>query len=126
MRVAQPGRRHVYRVSRRFRRSRIAERGKTIRFCSTATPVGHVVHEPGRVGRKRPMRILVSCLQSRKRYPIPAYEFWRPYFVQGLQEAGHEVLEVPGVDWAEGLIYPRGPELESLRARTRDAPPAYV
>src|SRR5262245_34160891 len=72
------------------------------------------------------MRILVSCLQSRKRHPIPAYEFWRSYFVQGLQEAGHEVLEVPGVDWAEGLTYAHGPELESWRARTWDATLAYV
>jgi hypothetical protein len=63
------------------------------------------------------MRILVSCQQSRKRHPIPAYQFWRPYFIQGLQEAGHEPVEVPGVDWAEGLTYPVGRELEIWRGR---------
>ena len=64
------------------------------------------------------MRILVSCQQSRQRHPIPAYEFWRPYFVRGLEEAGHEVLEVPGVDWAEGLVHPPGAALALWRDRT--------
>jgi hypothetical protein len=72
------------------------------------------------------MRILLSCLQSRKRHPIPAYDFWRTYFVRGLQEATHDVLEVPGVDWAEGLTYFRGPELEAWRARTWEATLDYV
>jgi len=85
-----------------------------------------LVHDAPREHDKRRMRILVSCQQSRRRHPIPAYEFWRPYFVRGLQEAGHEVLEVPGVDWAEGLTYSRGPEIEAWRARTWDATLAHV
>jgi hypothetical protein len=63
------------------------------------------------------MRVLVSCLQSRNRHPIPAYHFWRSYFVRGLEEADHEVLEVPDVDWAEGLIHPRGAALDLWRDR---------
>ncbi len=72
------------------------------------------------------MRILLSCQQSGKRHAIPAYGFWRTYFVQGLQEAGHEVLEVPGVDWAEGLTHPAGADLDAWRARTWDRTLGYV
>jgi hypothetical protein len=66
------------------------------------------------------MRILLSCLQSPRQHAIPAYGFWRNYFVQGLQEAGHEILEVPGVDWARGITYPAGRELDSWRSSTWD------
>jgi Glycosyl transferases group 1 len=72
------------------------------------------------------MRILVSCLQSLKRHPLPAYGFWRTYFVKGLEEAGHEVIEVPGVDWAEGLLFPQGHDFEAWRARTWEATLTYV
>jgi hypothetical protein len=72
------------------------------------------------------MRILVSCLQSPTRHQIPAYGFWRTYFVNGLLEAGHEVLEVPGVDWAEGLVHADGPERATWRARAWDATLDYV
>lgn len=64
------------------------------------------------------MRILVSCQQSKIRHPLPAYDFWRDYFMRGLEEAGHEAIEVPGVDWAEGLIYPAGSDLEAWRGLT--------
>jgi hypothetical protein len=64
------------------------------------------------------MRILVSCLQSEKRHPIPGYGFWRRYFVEGLNSAGHQALEVPDVDWAEGLTYAPGAALEAWRAKT--------
>lgn len=50
------------------------------------------------------MRILLACQQSPHRYAIPAYAFWRTYFVAGLREAGHEVVEVPDADWARGLV----------------------
>jgi len=50
------------------------------------------------------MNILLACQQSLTRHPIPAYAFWRGYFVNGLREAGHEVHEVAEVDWAEGLL----------------------
>jgi hypothetical protein len=72
------------------------------------------------------MRILVSCQQSRQRHAIPAYEFWRPYFVHGLAEAGHEVLEVPGVDWAEGLVHRPGAALDLWRARTWEKVRTFV
>jgi hypothetical protein len=72
------------------------------------------------------MRILLSCLQSLKRHPLPAYGFWRNYFVQGLLEAGHEVVEVPNVDWAEGLTYPAGNALDSWRSRTWEIVKMFV
>jgi hypothetical protein len=72
------------------------------------------------------MRILLSCLQSLKRHPLPAYGFWRNYFVQGLLEAGHEVVEVPNVDWAEGLTYPAGNALDSWCSRTWDIVKMFV
>lgn len=72
------------------------------------------------------MRILLSCFQSLKRHPLPAYGFWRRYFVQGLIEAGHEVVEVPNVDWAEGVAHPAGSALNSWRARTWEGVEAFV
>jgi Glycosyl transferases group 1 len=72
------------------------------------------------------MRILVSCLQSRRRHPIPAYEFWRAYFVRGIEEAGHEVLEVPDVDWAEGLVHGQGEPLKQWRRRTWESVRSFV
>ena len=72
------------------------------------------------------MRILLSCLQSLKRHPIPAYGFWRNYFVQGLLEAGHEVVEVKNVDWAEALTHPPGRALDAWRTRTWEAVEIFV
>ena len=72
------------------------------------------------------MRILLSCLQSLKRHPLPAYGFWRNYFVQGLLEGGHEVVEVPNIDWAEGLTYPAGNALDSWRSRTWEIVKVFV
>jgi len=67
------------------------------------------------------MTILLSCLQSLRKHNIPAYEFWRPYFVEGCREAGITPLEVPDVDWAEGLSLAHGSgELASWRAQTWD------
>jgi hypothetical protein len=63
------------------------------------------------------MRVLLSCLQSSRLHPIPAYKFWRSYFVKGLEEAGHEVLELPEVDWVEGFLYSVGPQLSAWRDR---------
>jgi hypothetical protein len=51
------------------------------------------------------MTIVVSCMQSRQKHKIPAYDFWQPYFLEGAKEAGFDVLEVPGVDWAKGLTF---------------------
>jgi hypothetical protein len=73
------------------------------------------------------MRILVSCLQSLRRHEIPAYGFWREYFVEGCREAGIEPLEVPEVDWAEALTYQTGSaELESWRGRTWERTLAFA
>jgi hypothetical protein len=62
------------------------------------------------------MRILLSCLQSERRHALPGYAFWRGYFVEGCAEAGIECVEVPGLDWAEGLTHPPGPALDCWRA----------
>ncbi len=67
------------------------------------------------------MRILLSCLQGLTRHPLSHYEHWRLYFIKGCEEAGVEFVEVPGVDWAEGLVYPAGGELKEWRARTWEA-----
>jgi hypothetical protein len=72
------------------------------------------------------MRILLSCLQSLSRHPLPAYGHWRNYFVDGLIEAGHEVVEVPKVDWAEGMTYPRGSALDAWRTRTWEMTETFV
>jgi hypothetical protein len=65
------------------------------------------------------MRVLLSCLQALRPHDIPAYGFWRDYFIQGCGEAGIHAVEVPGVDWAEGLAQARGSaELKEWRART--------
>jgi hypothetical protein len=73
------------------------------------------------------VRILVSCLQSLRRHDIPACGFWREYFLQGCREAGIEPLEVPGVDWAEGLTYREGTaDLESWKNRTWEKTLSFV
>ena len=64
------------------------------------------------------MRILISCLQSEKKYPITAFAYWRTYFLEGCEEAGIECVEVPGVDWVEGIVRPPGRELDLWRAHT--------
>jgi hypothetical protein len=49
------------------------------------------------------MRIFLSCQQALRPHPVPAYAFWEYYFKNALAEAGHEVIQTPGADWAEGL-----------------------
>jgi hypothetical protein len=51
----------------------------------------------------RSLRIFLSVQQALRPHAVPGYAFWEYYFKQGLAEAGHEVIETPGVDWAEGL-----------------------
>lgn len=73
------------------------------------------------------MKILLSCLQSLRKHNIPAYEFWRSYFVEGCREAGITPLEVPDVDWAEGAaLSGEGQELASWRARTWEKTLAFA
>lgn len=64
------------------------------------------------------MRVLLSCLQAMRRHEIPAHAFWRDYFVRGAEEAGWVVLEVPGVDWAEGITDLPPESLEAWKSRT--------
>ena len=64
------------------------------------------------------MRIFLSCLQALKKHKVPAYSFWENYLKQGIEEAGHEWIEALEVDWAEGLVYSPGKELESWREHT--------
>ena len=49
------------------------------------------------------MRLFLSCQQELRPHPVPAYSFWEYYFKNALREEGHEVIEAPGVDWAEGI-----------------------
>jgi Glycosyl transferases group 1 len=72
------------------------------------------------------MRVLLSCLQSSKAHNIPAYGFWRGYFVNGLREAGHEIVEVPNVDWAEALIDADEKRLGVWRTHTWETVAAFV
>lgn len=64
------------------------------------------------------MRVLLSCLQGMRRHDIPAHAFWRDYFVRGAEEAGWGVLEVPEVDWAEGITDLPPDSLERWKSRT--------
>jgi hypothetical protein len=70
------------------------------------------------------MRIFLSCQQALKPHPVPAYGFWEYYFRNALVEAGHEIVQAPGVDWAEGLTplsrEERAAWLESTWTRTVD------
>ncbi|ALF54339.1 hypothetical protein ACX27_18220 [Nostoc piscinale CENA21] len=72
------------------------------------------------------MRILLSCLQSPHRHPIPAYKFWEDYFKKGIEEAGHEWIEVKDVDWAEGLVYSDTKRLQEWRNFTWETTIKYI
>jgi hypothetical protein len=50
------------------------------------------------------MKIFLSFLQSKNKYPIPAYDFWQYYLKNGIEEAGHTWDECPDADWALGLV----------------------
>lgn len=64
------------------------------------------------------MRVFLSCQQSTRRHPVPAYQFWETYFKKGIEEAEHEWVEAEEVDWAEGLVYFEGEALREWRDRT--------
>jgi Glycosyl transferases group 1 len=72
------------------------------------------------------MRILLSCFQSVGRDPLPGSDFWRTYFIGGLQEGGHEIVEIPGVDWALGHFYEPGTALDEWRGRTWEIVRSFV
>jgi hypothetical protein len=61
------------------------------------------------------LRILLSFLQDNggQPHPIPAYRFWTYYIKNGIQEAGMQWTEIPGLDWAAGLVpYENDPALQ--------------
>lgn len=53
------------------------------------------------------MNILLSFLQDNRAvpHPVPAYRFWSYYIKNGIKESEMTWIEVPGLDWAEGLLY---------------------
>lgn len=61
------------------------------------------------------MKIFLSFLQSGKQHAIPAYSFWEYYIKNGIMEAGHSWDEVPGLDWASGIVPKSAGEQNSWR-----------
>lgn len=60
------------------------------------------------------MNILLSFLQDKggAAHNIPGYRFWLHYLKNGIKEAGMQCTEIPGADWAEGLVHQKeSPEL---------------
>lgn len=75
------------------------------------------------------MNILLSFLQDSLEapYAIPAYRFWSHYIKNGIEEAGMKWTEVPGVDWAAGLVpYENDPALQIWKAETWEKTLAYI
>jgi len=64
------------------------------------------------------MRILLSFMQDSGTAPhaIPAYRFWIYYIKNGIDEAGMKWMEIPGLDWAAGMVpYEKDPALEQWK-----------
>ncbi|SEO23446.1 Glycosyl transferases group 1 [Mucilaginibacter gossypiicola] len=75
------------------------------------------------------MRILLSFLQDKvsKPHPVPSYRFWQHYIKNGIGEAGMSYIEVPEVDWAEGLVYDEGSAtLQNWQERSWQATINYI
>jgi hypothetical protein len=75
------------------------------------------------------MRILLSFLQDKTEqpHPVPGYRFWEFYLKNGINEAGMQYLEVPDIDWAEGLVYTEGSaELQRWKDETWQATINYI
>jgi len=64
------------------------------------------------------VRIFLSFLQSLCSHDIPQYQYWETYLKKGIEEAGGEWLEAPGVDWAEGLAHRDKQSLAEWRHRS--------
>jgi hypothetical protein len=62
------------------------------------------------------MRIVLTCLQALRPHAVSAYKHWEIYFKRGIEEAAHEWVEVPGVDWVEPLAF----QDDTLMARWRE------
>ncbi|UOE48326.1 glycosyltransferase [Mucilaginibacter sp. SMC90] len=75
------------------------------------------------------MRILLSFLQDQVTtpHPVPSYRFWQHYIKNGIKEAGMSYIEVPEVDWAEGLVYNEGSAaLQNWQERSWQATISYI
>lgn len=75
------------------------------------------------------MRILLSFLQDQvsKPHPVPSYRFWQHYIKNGIEEAGMSYVEIPEVDWAEGLIHDEGSvALQNWQERSWQATINYI
>lgn len=72
------------------------------------------------------MRVVLSCLQSLQDHPISSYKHWRTYFVNGFAEAGIECVEVPNVDWVEGIVQPAGEKRDEWRSQTWERTLSFV
>jgi hypothetical protein len=48
------------------------------------------------------MRIFISCLQSLRDHPVTHYKHWERHFKRGIEEAGHQWVEGPSLDWVAG------------------------
>ena len=64
------------------------------------------------------MRIFLCFQQALRQHAVPAFGFWAPMLRNALVEAGHEVLEAPHCDWAEGLLPSDSPDHALWRERT--------
>lgn len=64
------------------------------------------------------MRIFLCCQQALRHHAVPAFGFWAPMLRNALVEAGHEVIEAPNCDWAEGLLPSDSPDHALWRERT--------
>lgn len=73
--------------------------------------------------------ILLSFLQDTGEnvHDIPAYRFWNSYIKNGLNEAGMQWTEIPGADWAAGLI-PRenDPALDAWKGKIWEQTLKYI
>lgn len=75
------------------------------------------------------MRILLSFLQDKvsRPHPVPSYRFWQHYIKNGIIEAEMSYIEVPEVDWAEGLVYDEGSvALQNWQERSWQATLNYI
>jgi hypothetical protein len=75
------------------------------------------------------LKILLSFLQDTGQQPhnIPAYRFWTYYIKNGIEEAGMHWTEIPGLDWAAGLVpYEGDPELEAWKQRAWETTITYI
>lgn len=65
------------------------------------------------------MRIYLAFFQTAARGPETAnYDFWADMLRAGLEEAGHTVLESPGLDWAAGMAIDDSTALQTWKDQT--------